>query len=66
MAALGGLPKVLTSEQKLEHFLTGLAVKKNVSAATQNQAFNAILFFYKDMLGQPLKAVDALSVPSPL
>ena len=45
IAALGKLPKTLNSEQKLERFLTELAVKKNVSAATQNQAFNAIAFF---------------------
>jgi hypothetical protein len=46
IAALGRMPKTFTSEQKLEHFLTELAVKKHVAAATQNQAFNAILFFY--------------------
>ena len=65
MVALGGMPKTLTSEQKLEGFLTELALKKNVSAATQNQAFNAILFFYKDVLGTPLKAVDALRATRP-
>ena len=42
IAALGELPKTLTSEQKLEHFLTDLAVRKNVSAATQNQAFKLV------------------------
>jgi len=31
-------------------FLTDLAVKRNVSAATQNQAFNALLFFFKQVL----------------
>jgi len=65
MVALGKLPKTLTSEQKLERFLTDLAVKKNVASATQNQAFNAILFFYKDVLGTPLKAVDALRATRP-
>lgn len=65
MAALGGMPASLTSEQKLERFLTELAVKKNVAAATQNQAFNAILFFYKDVLGKPLQAVDALRATRP-
>ena len=44
MVALREMPKTLASEQKLEHFLTDLALKKNVSASTQNQAFNAILF----------------------
>jgi len=65
IAALGGMPKTLASEQKLERFITDLALKKNVSASTQNQAFNAILFFYKAMLGTPLKEVDALRATRP-
>jgi hypothetical protein len=44
MTALGVMPKTLTSGQKLEQFLTKFALKKNVSAATQNQSFNAGLF----------------------
>jgi site-specific recombinase XerD len=44
-----------SSEKKLEGFLTMLALKRNVSASTQNQAFNAVVFFYKDVLGQPLQ-----------
>lgn len=31
-------------------FLTDLAVKRNVSAATQNQAFNALVFLFKQVL----------------
>jgi len=31
-------------------FLTHLAVKRNVSAATQNQAFNALIFLFKNVL----------------
>jgi hypothetical protein len=42
MVALGRMPKTLASEQKLEHFLTELALKKNVSASTQNQAFKLV------------------------
>src|SRR6266487_4968921 len=41
IAALGQMPTFLSSEQKLERFLTDLALRKNVYAATQNQAFNA-------------------------
>ena len=48
-----------TSERKLEGFLTMLA-KQGVSASTQNQAFNALLFFYKSALGQQLSDVRAL------
>ena len=33
------------SEQKLENFLTHLARNRDLAASTQNQAFNAILFF---------------------
>jgi integron integrase len=31
-------------------FLSDLAIKRNVSASTQNQALNAILFLYRDVL----------------
>ena len=34
----------------LEKFLTHLAINRNVSASTQNQALNAILFLYKRVL----------------
>ncbi len=36
---------------EIERFLTHLAVKEKVSAATQNQAFNALLFLYREVLG---------------
>jgi len=52
IAAIGQMPNELASERKLEWFLTELARRHDVSASTQNQAFNAILFFYKDVLGQ--------------
>jgi hypothetical protein len=39
-----GLPSHLSSEQKLERFLTAPA-QKDVAASTQNQAFNAIILF---------------------
>lgn len=35
---------------EVEEFLTSLAVKNQVSAATQNQALAAILFLYRDVL----------------
>lgn len=40
---------------EIEAFLTYLATNKNVSPATQNQAFNAILFLYTQILEIPLK-----------
>src|ERR1700722_16221066 len=53
---LKGVPAHLSSEQKLERFLNALA-QQNVAASTQNQAFNAIIFFYKEALGMELKKV---------
>lgn len=35
---------------EVESYLTWLAEKRNVAAATQNQALNAILFLYRDVL----------------
>ena len=43
-------PKEMGKEE-IEAYLTHLAVDKNVSPTTQNQAFNAILFLYKEVLG---------------
>ena len=40
-----GHAKGLSSEAKLEAFLTQLA-HQDVSASTQNQAFNALVFFF--------------------
>ncbi len=36
----------------IRHFLSELAVDRQVAASTQNQAFNALLFFYRHVLGQ--------------
>ena len=37
-------------KMEIEQFLTWLAVEKKVSPTTQNQAFSAILFLYKEVL----------------
>ena len=48
-------------EAKIEAFLTDLAVKGNVAAATQNQAMNALVFLYRKVLEAPLnEKIDAL------
>jgi len=39
---------------EVEAFLTHLAVHENVAASTQNQAFSAILFLYREVLGKDL------------
>lgn len=52
---------VTDSESKIEDFLTFLAVKSNVAVSTQNQAMNALVFLYKQILDQPLeKRIDAV------
>ena len=47
-----GAPEIST-------FLTWLAVERQVSASTQNQALSAVLFLYKHVL-----AIDIGAVPS--
>ncbi|MDC9727694.1 MAG: integron integrase [Candidatus Thioglobus sp.] len=47
------------SETKVEDFLTDLAVRQNVAASTQNQAFNALVFLYKEVLNRALENVQA-------
>lgn len=39
-------------ENEVKAFLTDLAVNRNVAASTQNQAFNALLFLYREVLKQ--------------
>jgi integrase len=43
-------PPESLSAVDVKEFLTWLAVKKQVAASTQNQAFNALLFFYRHVL----------------
>lgn len=53
-----------TTEQKVEAFLTSLALA-GVSASTQNQAFNALLFFYRYALKQELLNINSLRAKRP-
>ena len=41
-------------KSEIERFLTDLAVSRNVAASTQNQALNAIVFLYKQVLDIPI------------
>jgi integron integrase len=36
----------------IKQYLSHLAIKRRVSASTQNQAFNALLFLFRDVLGR--------------
>lgn len=52
------------SREKVEAFLTGMA-HDDYSAVSQNQAFNALLFLYRECLGQKLENVSALRAKRP-
>jgi integron integrase len=45
---------------EVEKFLTHLAVERRVAAPTQNQALNALVFLYREVLKKPFEDVDAL------
>lgn len=47
-------------EQEVGEFLTHLAVKEQVSASTQNQALNAIVFMYRKVLEEPLGEIHGV------
>ena len=50
-------------EEGIGAFLTYLAVKKNVSPSTQNQALQAILFLYKDVLEKKVGWIKNIKRP---
>jgi integrase len=52
-------------ELKAEAFLSYLAVERKLAARTQNQAFSALLFLYKEVLRKPLGNVDAMRAKRP-
>ena len=39
-----------TDEEDVREFLSHLAIRQRVSASTQNQAFNALLFLFREVL----------------
>jgi integron integrase len=58
-------PKEMTTA-KIKAFLTHLAVLQNVAASTQNQAFSAWLFLYRNALKTPLDlSIDAVRAKNP-
>jgi len=50
---------LLDSRARVEAFLTSMA-HRGCSASTQNQAFNALLFFYEQVRGEKLPNIQAL------
>jgi integron integrase len=53
-------------EAKVEQFLSDLAVRGHVAASTQNQAFNALLFLYREVLHQPFENIQAVRANRPV
>ncbi len=47
-------------EEEIAAFLSHLAVDRHVSASTQNQAFNALLFLYQRVLDRKLEFIDGV------
>ena len=45
---------------EVTRFLTSLAVDRHVAASTQNQALSALIFLYREVLGQELPWLDDL------
>jgi len=54
------------AEAKLEEFLSDLAVNGHVAASTQNQAFNALLFLYQQVLHQQFGNIQAVRADRPV
>lgn len=50
----------LLSATHVKKFLTYLAVEKNVSASTQNVAFNSLLFFFRHVLNKEFGQIDGV------
>ena len=45
---------------EMTQFLTSLAVRRKVAASTQNQALSALLFLYREVLGQEVPWLDGI------
>ena len=50
---------------EIEAFLTYLAVERQVSASTQNQALSALLFLYREVLNLDIARIDAVRAKRP-
>lgn len=51
--------------EEIEQFLTHLALEQNVAASTQNVAFSALLFLYRQILGVEIHDVAAIRAHRP-
>src|SRR6516162_888625 len=53
-------PTTHLSNQEVRGFLSSLAVQRRVSASSQNQAFNALLFFFRHVLRRDFGQIDGV------
>ena len=52
---LAGIDADASSSERVRNYLTYLAIDRKVSASTQNQAFSALLFMHRGVLGMELE-----------
>lgn len=50
----------LVSVEDVKAFLTWLTVEKGISASSQNQAFNALLFLFRNVFGKEFGKIDGI------
>jgi len=56
---------MLPAEPKMEAFLSHLAVQGNVAVSTQHQAFNALLFVYREVLHVQVGRIESVRATRP-
>lgn len=54
------MPKAWSREQKVEEWLSRMVRERDISASTQNCRFNALVYFFRHVVGEPLKDINAL------
>jgi len=54
-----------SSKEKVEAFLTYLVVERQLARSTQDQAFNALRYFYTEVLGKPFGEIRAVRSKRP-
>lgn len=59
IAFCGDVAPSKVSPRRIGEFLNDLVVRNNVSPSTQNQALNALVFLYKQVLGVPVGQLDS-------
>jgi site-specific recombinase XerD len=59
------LPAAIPTERRIESYLSTFA-RNDASASSQNVAFNAVLFFYRHILGAEPKGIDSLRARRPV